>query len=115
MILPTLFEYKVEPSTEQPSCKGQYFRGVVNSYYNGKDMIQTFRLNKLKQKSCQNPECGSCDWLREVMGEEMAEYQNLGGVKPGALYKLQVSGQSDWETGMVDDYDITFVEVKETA
>ncbi|MCD6199292.1 MAG: hypothetical protein J7K15_12135 [Deltaproteobacteria bacterium] len=93
------------------SCKGQVYRASVNHYATDKEIVFTVRLRKLKKLSCDG--CEFCGWLNEALGEVDADW-SIGGicnVEHGKIYTLKVCNErKDWETGIVDDWDLCVVE-----
>ena len=111
---PNRVELCIDPGDEPPNekpCEGWFFRGIENHYFNGTDLVSTKRLRKLKRKSCSNPGCPTCDWLHEIFiyHHEM-DYQDMSFVEQGKLYQLVIVPHRDWESGIVDDYEIEFEE-----
>ena len=113
----------------KPKCKGLFFRGRTNTYYNyetGKLDIRK-SLTLLKRDSCKGyPDCDSydeekdnilnscCDhWMLEEMNDMMdVDAVIVPEIEDGALYGLKVSNLStDWETGYVNDYTFEFYEI----
>lgn len=110
------------------TCKGLLFRGYSSTFYNESkgtiDKREGLRL--LKKQSCHGKPCESydgehieswrCDW-------SMLEYLNdlissgsviMPDIENGALYKVRTINQSrDWETGVLDSWDIEFYKVEE--
>lgn len=104
---------------EDEPCKGKIYRCRKSTYVsptNG-NVVAKVEMIPLKRKSCGG--CEQCAWLEEVRDEDMylngGEYDYLPPYpKHGKLYEYMVTGQSrNWETGLVDDYVLEFVEVEE--
>lgn len=112
----TIVEKGIEPET----CGGLFYRVAREAWFgsNG-DICFRYRFRPLTSKSCIG--CYTCEWLLEDFAERLNDY-NSGYVdfqleqyyNHGSLVQLKVTNVStDWETGIVDDYDIDFVEVNE--
>jgi hypothetical protein len=113
---------KIEEPQPEP-CKGQIYRCERTSYVgSGGDVNFKIRFRPLKRMSC--PGCEFCGWVDDDLHERLNEfyYKFDPGSHPiihdncehGKLYELKITGVStDWESGVVDDYDLTFVEVKD--
>ncbi len=100
----------------EPKCKGLFFRCIVNQYYSATraEYVAQTKFRKLKKQSCDG--CESCDGLEF----DLSEIANGGfgeDAKPiihnhidGAVYRLTPTNFSqDWETGVIDGYDLEFV------
>lgn len=103
-----------EVAVNENTCKGLFFRGVVNQYFDGKKLVFKEELRLLKKKSCSG--CIQCD----SMLDDMHEFQNMvvveDEIENGALYTANVGNISrDWETGYVDDWNIIITKVKEES
>ena len=106
---------RVEPET----CGGLFFRVAREAWISptSGDVNFRYRFRPLPSKSCTG--CYTCEWLHEDFQENL--YNNKGEdiqleqyFTHGMLVQLKVTHVStDWETGIVDDYEIDFVEVKE--
>lgn len=111
----------LEPNHKEPEqCGGLFFR-VAKEAWMGSDgsICFRFRMRPLKSKSCSG--CWTCSWLLDDYCEYLNLY-NSGDIdiqleqyfNHGTLVQLKVTHVStDWETGVVDDYEIDFVEVKD--
>ena len=105
---------KPEPPKEE--CKGLIFRCEITSWV-GSDNDVNFkeRYRFIKSASC--PGCEQCGFLWDDLHERTCDpiYQTiLRNGDHGKLYELKVTGVShDWETGIVDDWDIEFVKLPE--
>ena len=101
-------------------CVGLFFRVAREAWIgSGGDICFRYRFRPLPSKSC--PGCFTCDWLVEDLDQYLYLY-NSGDIDfqleqyftHGMLVQLKVTNVStDWETGIVDDYELDFVEVKE--
>lgn len=101
-----------EPVSE---CKGLIFRGKCNSFINSNgEYVYQERMYPLKKKSCSG--CDKCGFLHETLEEYLSNGLNpiISNIEHNALYKLtDVNIQKDWESSIVDDYDLEFVRIKE--
>ena len=107
---------KNEPET----CGGLFYRVAREAWFGSSgDICFRYRFRPLKSKSCTG--CWTCEWLLDDFTERLNDY-NSGYIdfqleqyyNHGALVQLKVTNIStDWETGIVDDYDIDFVEVND--
>lgn len=98
---------------EPKECKGLFFRGYLQEYWTGEkyEIKQGFKL--LKRKSC--PGCFQCrctkDEIRELIGSGSIITPDI---KDGALYSIRITNRhTDWESGIIDDWDLEFFEVKD--
>lgn len=105
------------PINEVDECKGLFFRAstcVYRSDSTGNDrFVQKMELRLLKKRSC--PGCGRCGIVLDELKEFAAHGSiDLTDIKHGRIYTPKVTNISrDWETGIIDDWDIEFVEVKD--
>jgi len=102
-------EYKQE-------CKGLVFKGYSSGFYirNKKETKIEFRegIRLLKRKSCAG--CKECGMFYEILsdGTLFNHISILNNIKNDQLYTLKVTNIStDFETGIVDDFDIELVEI----
>jgi len=100
---------------EKSDCKGLVFRGYKSLFYVSAqekfEMRQGIKL--LKKKSCSG--CEHCGWLIDN-AKESIDWDGL--IMPDiiheALYTLKVTNESrDWESGIVDDWDIEVIMIEE--
>ena len=95
-------------------CKGVIFRADVQNFQTQKGMGFSVRLNKMKRLSCKG--CMECGGLESYFGEISNEWPIVGieKVEHGKLYSLQVVNiEKDFESGIVDGWDLGLVEYKE--
>lgn len=95
-------------------CKGIIFRANVTHYVTGINIGQKIRLRQLKRKSC--PGCNKCRWIYDQIEEVNEDWPIIGidKVKNGKLYTITVTNIGrDFETGLVDEWDLAIVEWKE--
>lgn len=109
-----------QPKEEKEPCKGLIFRLVRSAWVHENDAVGfKSQFKFLKRKSCKG--CEKCMWLWDDLHERICDWGNDGwgseiefGDKNNALYQLKVTDWSrDWESGIVDDYNLGFVEYKE--
>ena len=105
-----------DPPEEKVPCKGKVYRGKINNFINANsEVILQQRMIPMKRKSC--PGCENCYPLEEELHERINDFDYMAPIFPekikhGQLYKLKVTGVGrDWETGIVDEWDLEFVEV----
>ena len=124
MVIMTIvgLEDELEKTIDDKPCIGIIFRFNEDAWI-GSDGDVNFRkrLRWIKSKSCTG--CPKCDWLYDDLSERISNYDLMRdhdiGIDyedcvHGKLYRLQVGNVSrDWESGVVDDYDLEFVEYKE--
>jgi hypothetical protein len=99
---------------DEVECKGLIFRAHINTFINVKGVyVVTKRLTPLKRKSCKG--CEKCGWMMDEMQEFIGMEIPIGDdVEDNKIYQLVVTGVGrDWESGIVDEYDLGFVEVKD--
>ena len=99
---------------EAEKCKGLFFRGFSSIFWKEGNLESREGFRLLKRKSC--PGCEHCYWYFEMTDNDVdCEAVSLPErIKHGALYSVDVTpGHEDWETGIIEDYDIIFIEVKE--
>jgi len=98
---------------EPENCKGLYFRGYTNKYWDGSKLSFKSELRFLKRKSCSG--CSKCGWFHDTMSEQLyADGVYAPKIKHGSLYSVKCEVLStDWETGYADDWMYKFYEVEE--
>ncbi len=105
-------------------CSGRFFRADRGWYHNPTDgsYVATQRLRPLLKMSC--PGCCICFDLMTELDECLSEFwpndfdvcTGLTEITHGKLYQARVTNIStDWESGVVDDWDIEFVRVAEST
>lgn len=97
---------------ELKACIGKVYRGRRNSFVNKKgEYVYQERMLPLKKQSC--PGCKHCDYLFDELYDGLS-LPIIDNIEDGALYRLKVVNESmDWETGIIDDYDLQFVKIEE--
>lgn len=107
-----ILDYPVKTMNE---CKGKLFRCKDTRYtYDEKGKIifghQTL-MRELKRKSC--PGCAHCEPMIDDLKDTSSPIIKPV-VKHGGLYRLDYGNISrDWETGIVDDWDLIFTLIEE--
>jgi len=96
-------------------CKGIIYRADVQHCRTAKGVMLSFRLNKLKKKSCSG--CDTCmadeDQLSEI-DINIWPLIDIEKIKHGKLYKIEYCNMYiDYETGYADSWDLKVVEVNE--
>lgn len=112
----SLDETNPEP---KPTCNGLVFRYEKTAWIGSAgDINFKDRFRPIKSKSCTG--CEECGYLQDELQERLSEYSNGWDIiicdNPidGKLYTPSVTNISrDWETGLVDDWDIEFTEYVE--
>lgn len=90
----------------EPECKGLLFRCRKNLHFTDGRFVDSTEFRLLKRRSC--PGCSQCistlDDLHEIDLETV-----IHDGQHGRVYELCVTNIShDWETGIVDDWDLEF-------
>jgi hypothetical protein len=92
-------------------CKGIVFRGHHSLFYKQGVIKEKTELRLLKKQSC--PGCPRCWWIFEDLSNEL-DNLILPDIKQGKLYSIRSVNESrDWETGIIDQYDLEVFEVYE--
>lgn len=105
---------KIAQEEPKPPCKGLFFRGSVNVYHDGKGRItEKKEIRLLKRKSCEG--CEDCfDWWDYMSMCDINEEIGLSHIEHGKLYTpICITGDPNWETGIVDEWWYEFQEVKD--
>jgi len=98
---------------EVNTCKDIIFKAKKNDFINSKgEYISSIRMTPLKKKSCSG--CERCDWKMGMLRDFLScDTPPILDVDHDRLYTLQICNESrGWETGVVDNYDLAFMEVK---
>lgn len=118
MIKPILLDLVKETDPEPESCKGLVFRCEQTGWVGSdKDVNFRERYRFLVRKSC--PGCSKCEWMFDDLWERLSDSSwGWNSIRHegenGKLYKLVITNISkDWETGLVDDYDLEFEPIEE--
>ena len=100
----------------EQSCKGLIFRGYNSQFfdYKNKRIEKKEGLKLLKRKSCKG--CSYCGFYFDDM-YDMLEMDGIifpEKIENNKLYGIKiVNEQTDWETGIVDQWDYEFYLLKE--
>lgn len=101
------------------SCKGIIYKAEVSLFQTKRGIGYTIRLNEAKKLSC--PGCSICNFKRGYdsgLSEiDVDDWPIIGieNVKNGKYYTLETINQHrDYETGIIDDWDLALVEVNPT-
>lgn len=100
---------------ENKPCEGKVYRAHLNAFINSKgEYVEQKRMTPMKRMSC--PGCEKCDWLLEDLREQIISTDMSPIVTTlvnKAFYRLVVANiTKDWESGIVDGWDIVFERVK---
>lgn len=111
----TLFDIAEPTPKPEEECKGLIYRGRVNEFFNANgDYIEKKTMSPLKRKSCKG--CEKCDWLTDDANEQLGCRipLEMPEIIDGNMYQLKVTSYSrDWESGLVDDWEVGFVDYVE--
>jgi len=92
-------------------CEGLVFKGYISKYLTKDLRIEEKQgLRLIKRLSCN---CDRCHNILSEIYEAIGEYVILPKtIEKDGLYKPVYINQSrDWETGIIDNYDITFKKI----
>lgn len=113
--------FKIMDSKKQ-NCSGLFFRGYNNLFIHKGRIERKERLRFLSRLSCDGINCSAriCDymWFWDNAREAIANGSGIiiPKIENKALYSVKIINISrDWETGIVDDWDIEFYKVKENG
>ena len=104
------FEDLAAAETEiAPDCKGKIYRVRESSFMRANGAIVYQRsYQPLKRKSC--PGCPACLWMEDYLQE--IDYKVADAGYDGDIVRLVVTNVThDWESGIVDGYDLEFAKV----
>ena len=107
---------KLDLTESTITCKGLVFKGKVTQYLtNTKGNFEIVRKEKVrlsKRLSCKG--CDHCGWLLDSINE-LSENVILPNIEHNELYSVHTINESrDWETGIVDDYDVEFFKIEKS-
>ena len=94
------------------TCRGLYWRGRVNSFFNDKRIETRKSLRFLKRLSC--PGCEQCDWLWVYFGEDIGcngPEDYLPEIEDGHIYTFKVHSSQGYYDLYAEIDNIEFVEV----
>lgn len=95
----------------EETCRGRVFKASVQHFPTKRGFGFSVRLNEMKTLSC--PGCVRCGWQYEIQNNLCADDKIIGieNCQDGKLYNIEVCNTStDWETGIVDEWDYKVVE-----
>lgn len=103
-------ELKIESTKSENVCKGKVYKVIDNNFLASDGSYHTQRRYRyMKRKSCKG--CQYCDWINDTINEGTAV---IDGGHHGDYVTLVMANQhTDWETGMVDDFDLRFIPYRE--
>ena len=91
------------------SCIGKVYRADVYNRVTASTVECSIKLRLRKKLSC--PGCERCGWIDESLGAIDKPIINIEEAQHGRLYCIRACNEStDWETGIIDDYDLEIVE-----
>ena len=100
----------VRMDSNETFCKGLVYRLSINQFINKRgQIIYKETMTPLKRESC--PGCEQCGWLKDALKEQIAieDAVSFDDMEHNAKYYLTTTNESrDWETGIIDDYDLIF-------
>lgn len=110
------FDLQHDEEPDAPECKGQVYR-CHREYYIGSrgEYVEKVKMVPAKRLSCRGCEqCGSLlDDLQEWVGNDTPPIMPDDPYSDGEYFRLAVTNiNRDWESGMVDDWDLEFVKIK---
>lgn len=101
---------QLEYPEKEDSCKGLYYKAVKNEFFNSKgEYVESIRMRPMSRMSCKG--CEDCTYILEDAKLQLGMGYSLlwDDVRIGAYYELCVTDFSrDWETGVVDDWEVGF-------
>ena len=96
-------------------CNGAIYRYKQNLYLGSRgEIVYKDSFIPMKKLSCKGCEC--CYWIYESLSDMISNGNIIipNNLEDGELYYLSVTNIStDWETGVVDDFDFMFVKYKQ--
>jgi hypothetical protein len=109
------FQLEVKKFEEQGiPCKGRFFRCLMTFYIaNDGSYVEQTKMRPLKRMSCKG--CKDCEHIDDGSQEMISMDIPLVLDNPvnGATYRLDIGNLgTDWETGIVDEWDYVFTLVK---
>jgi hypothetical protein len=106
-------QFTLDKNIKNDNCSGLIFKAEVQSFMDKRHTyVNTYKIVLLRRKSCK---CINCQILYDCYLESCSNecWPILpDNITNGLLYTLNIINEhKDWETGNVDDYDFTFVEL----
>ena len=96
-------------------CKGYVYRLTINQFITKDNrVIHKETMTPLKRESCDG--CKQCGGLHYELRERIENNENILIESPEhkAKYYFAIDYESrNWETGIIDDYDLVFRRVQE--
>jgi len=91
-------------------CKGLFFMYIVDGYHSDGSLTKKQTLRFLKRKSCKG--CTFCDFIKNDMGESFNYFYFPKNGKNGDVYRIaNITDNTDFETGYIDEWHYEFVKV----
>jgi len=92
-------------------CKGRIYKAEISNYETKKGFAQTVKLNLMKRFSCSG--CEMCGWIDGCINMAPEIEFDFTQFRNGKYYKIDcVITSRDYETGLADDWEWVFREVK---
>lgn len=107
-------QFQLDKVMSKKTCKGRVYRANVSHCQTKTGILFAVRLREMKRLSC--PGCEYCGWLDADLPELGLDWGiiNITEAENGKLYTIEMCNiQRDWESGMVDDWDLKLVEYEE--
>ena len=105
---------KIINSCESVDCVGKIYRCKINRFLNSKkEYVEQVRMIPQKRLSCRG--CQHCGYLEEQISDFIQNKESLLPEEPvnGALYHIEIINEvQDWETGIVDEWDLAFIKME---
>ena len=99
---------------ENNLCVGRIYKCKINTFINKKgEVIYQKRMLPQKRMSCGG--CEHCSWLLDEIKNFIDEdiLTKIQDPIDGQYYRLEIVNQiKDWETGIIDEYEIAFVKME---
>ena len=107
--------FKMVESEDEKFCPGIVYKARLSTYIEkGGGYVETMKLVPNKTKSCEG--CDNCPCLEDALCDliDSDRPPDLSKVEDGKFYYLIIINEStDWETGIVDDWELGFTEYVE--
>jgi len=98
---------------KEEKCMGNIFRAQVSHFLSKSGyIVHKTQLIPLKRLSCKG--CSNCLWLVDTLSEVNLDFPiiNISEAKDKKMYRMGICNESkDWETGIVDDYNLQILEI----
>jgi len=113
-----MLEFTIDDSenleTNNTKCKGLFYRYTTSNFLGSSGSFvfkQEFR--PLKRLSCREDNCAQCLSKHELLNEwDIGSIIVPDDIESGTIVKLEITNiHTDWESGIVDDYDFEFIKV----